>query len=206
MQTFNFPNGGGSTQTWVYYSSNALQGSLAARFLLAKRDKMVVPYLSGKLGYAHYYSSIYIEDPNDNQGCKPLDQDNLIGDGTWMGGYGGGVQLNLKMFSENKRMRGSWVDLSVTRIGGGSLDYINTKKLMDANAVPDPNTDAKALKVKFINATTQEIHEHQVAEVFNTPLRSLEFKASILLSLDPPEKGKGKSKQCDVRRHCCHRD
>jgi hypothetical protein len=207
MQTFNFPNGGGSTETWVYYSSNALQGSMTARVLLAKKDKNVIPYLNGKLGYAHFYSSIYIEDPHDEEGCKPLDQENLIGDGTWMGGYGAGIQLNLAIFSENKKLRGSWIDLGVNVIRGGCLEYINTKKLIDASAAPDPNSDGKAVKVKFINATTQEIHEHQVAEVFKTPLSALEFKASFIFSLDQPKKEKGKSKGggCQRSKYSCRR-
>ena len=76
------------------------------------------------------------------------------------------------------------MDLRVQNIRGGSPDYINTKKLIDASAPPPPGEDGKALSVKFINATTNEIHEHEVAEVYTTPLRMLEFKLSWVFQLD----------------------
>ena len=63
------------------------------------------------------------------------------------------------------------------------MDYINTKKLVDANN-PPTGTDGKPLNVRFINATTQQIHEHQVAEVYTTPLRMLEFKVSAVFCLN----------------------
>ena len=45
-------------------------------------------------------------------------------------------------------------------------------------------TNGKPLNVKFINATTQQIHEHQVAEVYNSPLRMLEFKMNAVFCIN----------------------
>ncbi|MEO6611583.1 MAG: hypothetical protein ABIT05_05245 [Chitinophagaceae bacterium] len=180
MQTFNF-GGGSSTETWVNYSSNVLQASIASKVFLLT-DKNIMPYASGKVGYTSFYSNIYIEDPNDPNGCKALDQRNLIKDGTIMGGYGGGLQVNWDAFSKKKNNKGAYIDISVNSIRGGNLDYINTKKLIDANN-PPTGSDGKPLTVRFINATTQEIHEHQVAEVYTTPLRLLEFKLSAVFCL-----------------------
>lgn len=181
-QTFNF-GGGVSTRTMVSYSSNVLQGAATARILLLT-DKKITPYLSGKAGYASFYSSIFIEDPHDPDGCRPLDQKTLLKDGTFMTGYGGGLQIDWSVFSPKSSMSRGYLDLRVQNIRGGSLDYINTKKLIDASAPPAPGEDGKAVSVKFINATTNEIHEHQVAEVYTTPLRMLEFKLSWVLMLD----------------------
>ena len=77
-----------------------------------------------------------------------------------------------------------YMDFRVQNIRGGDLNYINTKKLIDASAPPTPGEDGKAVSVKFINATTNEIHEHQVAEVYSTPLRMLEFRLSCVFLLD----------------------
>ncbi len=190
LQTFNFGSGG-TTQTWVYYSSYAVQGGLTGRILLLK-NKLVEPYVSGKLGYSLFYSNIFVEDPHDEDGCKPLQQKNLISDGTLMAGYGGGVMINTGLFSKNKQHGNSWIDLSINKVNGGTLDYINTKKLIDADAPPTAGTDGKALNIRFINATTQEIHEHQVAEVYRTPLRMLDIKLSLLFKLEPFCKSKCK--------------
>ncbi|MBM3415411.1 MAG: hypothetical protein FJY20_02985 [Bacteroidetes bacterium] len=181
-QTFTFRNGS-TTRTQVNYSSNVLQGGITARVLLLK-DKAVAPYISGKAGYASFYSTIFIEDPHDWDGCRPLDQKTLIKDGTIMGGYGGGLQIDWSVFNPKSDKRRGFIDLSVQNIRGNSINYINTKKLIDASAPPPPGEDGKAVSVKFINATTNEIHEHQVAEVYTTPLRMLEFKLSWVFLLD----------------------
>lgn len=181
-QTFNF-GGGASTVTNVNYSSNVLQGALTGRLLLGV-DKKLTPYISAKLGYSSFYSNIFIEDPHDADGCKPLDQKNIIKDGTIMGGYGGGVQMDWALFSPSASKKRMYIDLRVQSIRGGKLDYINTRKLIDASAPPPPGEDGKAVSVKFINASTNQIHEHQVAEVYTTPLRMLEFKLSWLFLLE----------------------
>ncbi|MBC7874721.1 MAG: hypothetical protein H7Y01_12025 [Ferruginibacter sp.] len=179
-QTFNFGNGT-STVTWVNYSSNVIQAGLTGRVMLLQ-DKKIMPYISGRAGYASFYSNIYIEDPHDPGGCKALDQRNLIKDGTITGAYGGGMQFDWSLFSKRSNKGTRYIDISVNKTSGGKIDYINTKKLVDAGN-PPVSSDGKPLKVKFINATTQQIHEHQVAEVYNTPLRMLDFKISTIFLL-----------------------
>lgn len=179
-QTFNFDNGS-STKTFVNYSSNVLQLNLAAKALLIK-NSLLTPYLSGKAGWASFYSNIYIEDPADAGACKALDQKNILKDGTIMAAYGGGLMLDLSLFA-NKCTKGSrYIDFSVNNVRGGNISYINTKKLIDA-ANPPMTTTGKAVNVNFVNATTQQIHEHQVAEVYTTPMRFLEFKVSAVFNL-----------------------
>jgi hypothetical protein len=179
-QTFTFSNGT-STKTFVNYSSNVLQVAATARMFFFK-DAVVNPYVSGKTGYASFYSNIFIEDPDDPGGCKALDQKNLIKDGTFMAGYGGGLQIDMSLFAPNCFKRTHYIDISVGKTSGSNINYINTKKLIDASN-PPVGTDGKPLTVKFINATTQQIHEHQVAEVYRTPLRMLEFKVRAVFAL-----------------------
>jgi hypothetical protein len=181
-QTFTFSNGS-TTRTNVNYSSNVLQGALTARVLLLK-NKGVTPYITGKAGYASFYSTIFIEDPHDVDGCRPLDQKTLLKDGTITGGYGGGLQIDWSVFSPKADKRRGFIDFRVQNIRGNNIEYINTKKLYDAGSAPTTDPDGKAVSVPFINATTNEIHEHQVAEVYNTPLRMLEFKVSWVFVLD----------------------
>ena len=58
LQTFNFP-GGGSTQTWVYYSSQALQTAITGRFNIIN-GKLFTPYINAKLGHALFFSNIFV--------------------------------------------------------------------------------------------------------------------------------------------------
>lgn len=180
-QTFTFSNGD-ITRTDVFYSSMVVQGGLQTRIDLL-RNKAITPYLNGKTGYTSFYSNIFVEDPDDPGGCAPLDQRNIIKDGTIYTGYGGGLQIDWSIFSKNSRKNRGWIDLSVNNIQGGNLNYINTKKLVDANN-PPVNSDGKPLNITFVNASTQQLHEHQVAEVYTSPLRMLEIKISATFLLN----------------------
>ncbi len=179
-QTFTFTNGY-SVKTDVNYGSNVLQANANTKIMLFE-NKTINPYVSGKLGYSNFYSNIYIEDPNDPLGCKALDERTLIKDGVFTTAYGGGLQLDWGAFSKNSKKGNHWIDISLHKLSGGSVDYINTKKLYDSNN-PPTNSDGKPLNVTFINASTNEIHEHQIAEVYNTPLRMLEVRVAAVFSL-----------------------
>jgi hypothetical protein len=179
-QTFNFGNGT-STETWVNYSSNVWQADVSAKVFILQ-NKKAMPYVSGKAGYTSFYSNIYVEDPEDPGGCKALQKRTLIKDGTFSTGYGGGVQLGWSLFRKKVKRENKYIDISINKISGSNIDYINTKKLIDADN-PPAGTGAKPLNVQFINATTQQIHEHQVAEVYNTPLRMLEYRISMVFML-----------------------
>lgn len=181
LQTFNFGNGT-STQTWVNYSSNVTQGNLVTRISLFK-EQLVNPYVSGKVGYTAFYSNIFIEDPHDPLGCRALDQRNLISDGVITASYGGGVAVNIDVFGKANRVNDVYIDLSVNNVRGGNINYINTRKLVDGNNPAPTDSEGKPLNVTFVNASTQELHEHQVAEVYSTPLRMLEFKIAAVFRI-----------------------
>ncbi len=181
MQTFNFGNGT-STKTWVNYSSNVFQASIAGKIFILQNKKLM-PYVNGKVGYTHFYSNIYVEDPDDPGGCKALQKRTLVKDGTISAGYGGGLQIAWSLFFKKVKRENMYLDISINKISGSTIDYINTKKLIDADN-PPTGTDGKPLTIQFINATTQQIHEHEVAELYNTPLRMLECKVSMLFLLN----------------------
>ena len=80
------------------------------------------------------------------------------------------------------------IDISVNKIKGGKLNYINTRNIQSAMHT-DPNnpvpTDGKGqpLNIQFININTQTIHEHQVAELYNSPLRMIDIRIGMLFTL-----------------------
>jgi hypothetical protein len=181
-QTFNF-DANTSTVVPVNYNSNVFNANVQARYqLLDERTSMIVPYINAKAGLYNFYSNVVIEDPNDPDGCHPLDKKNLINDKTMYWGGGVGFELNPLMFSKRKNKDGPVrIDVSVNTIYGGKLDYINTKHLKDEQDMPE--TGGKPLYVKFINVSTQDIHEHKVAQVYTSALRVLEVRAGVILNL-----------------------
>lgn len=180
-QTFVFDNGS-STRTNVNYSSNVFQAVLVSEVDILQKGK-VVPYVKGHAGLAKFYSNVTVEDPKDPDGCHPMEKKSLIRDNTLSVGYGAGVRISMQGFCS--KMSGSeWIDFSVTRVSGGDVSYINTKRLKDHyHADPNAPADPKSTPVtqRFINASTNSIHEHQVAELYTSPLRMLEFRLGYVV-------------------------
>jgi hypothetical protein len=176
-QTFQFDNT--STVLPVDYSSNVFNVNIQTRFNLLSDKNSIIPYINAKGGLYNFYSSVYIGDPEDGGNCHALEQENIISDKTMYWSAGGGVQIDPAIFSKNKQRGNVMIDISVNTSRGGTLNYINTKHLLEDPGV----TGGKDLNVQFINANTQSIHEHTVAQVYTSPLRMLEFRAGITVML-----------------------
>jgi hypothetical protein len=179
-QTFQFSNNTASVVP-VDYNSNTFNANIQARLNLLNGKYFIIPYLTAKGGLYSFFSNIYIDDPHDPDGCRALVQKNIINDKTMYWSAGGGLQIDPALFSKHKHRGNVLIDVSANTIHGGTLDYINTKDLVDAQIVSDPG--GKPLQVQFINASTQQIHEHTVAQVYTSPLRMLEFRAGITVLL-----------------------
>jgi hypothetical protein len=180
-QTFQFDNNTAAVVP-VNYNSNSFNINLQTRLNLLSDKYLVVPYINAKGGLYNFFSTIYIEDPTDTDGCHALEQKTIMNDKTFYWSAGGGLQIDPAIFSKNKRRGNVLIDIAANTVHGGTMDYINTKHLVDAQTVNDP--DGKPLQVKFINASTQQIHEHTVAQVFTSTLRLLEFRAGVIVKLD----------------------
>jgi hypothetical protein len=175
-QTFTFDDM--STVVPVNYNSNVFNANLQTRFYLLKEERFfVVPYIMGKAGIYNFYSNVVIEDPHDPNGCAALDRKNIIRDKTAYWTAGGGLQIDPAIFSKKRIRDNIMIDISAQTIRGGRIDYINTKHLMDAQEIPEPG--AKSVKARFVNASTQHIHEHSVAQVYTSPLRLFEIRAGV---------------------------
>lgn len=183
-QDIRFPDGSG-TNTEVSYSSNVVSGGILTRFNLFK-EKKLNPYLLGKLGYASFFSIVTVADPEDDDDCRPLDRKTPVSDHSFFAAYGAGLQIDI---CSKKKTKNTWIDISVSQLHGTKLDYINIKDIKD-HVHNDPNNPAPTmdksvpLNIRFVNVSSQAIHEHQLAEVYNSPLRLLEIKAGIVWRLD----------------------
>lgn len=181
-QTFYF-DANTATVVPVIYNSNVFNANLQARYqFLDEKTSMIVPYINAKAGTYNFFSNIMIEDPDDPDGCHPLDKKKLINDYTLYWSAGAGFQINSSIFSKHKKPGPVLFDLSINTIRGGNLDYINTRHLKDEQDFTQEG--GKPMMVKFINVGTQDIHEHKVAQVYNSSLRILEIKVGVILKFE----------------------
>lgn len=184
-QDLRFPDGSG-IKTDVVYTSNVVNAALVLRANLTAKGK-IIPYIEAKGGTISFFSNVYVADPEDQSSCKPLESKNIIRDNTFFATYGGGVQLDVGVFDKNATPGRFIIDIGIKKLKGGNLNYINTKNIQthvhtDPNAPVDPSK-GEPLNVQFINITTQTIHEHQVAELYNSPLRMIGINIGMLFKL-----------------------
>lgn len=172
-QTYEFTDG--STTTNVRFSSNVFNGHAVIGYDLLKEGK-IVPYITAKAGFSNYYSNIYIENPHDPNGCHALQNKNVFGDATFSYGAGAGVRFDGRKIFNSKS--DNWaIEFSVNYLTGGTLDYLNVRHIQDNAGT------GKDFMVKFVNVTTQQIHEHKVSEVYTSKLHQSDIRLSFVYRL-----------------------
>ena len=183
-QDIRFPDGTG-INTKVSYSSSVAAAGVLTRFSLFKEAR-VNPYLTGKLGYASFFSKVVVADPDDADDCKPLDKKTPIRDDSFFASYGAGLQIDI---SSKKKPNNAWLDISVSQLHGTNISYINVKDIknhINNDPInPVPATDKSVpLSISFVNVATQIIHQHQLAEVYTSPLCLLDIKIGVRWRID----------------------
>ena len=175
----NYRQGGNYINTTVNYNSDVAQIGMFANYLFNSKGKFQ-PYVLTKLGYLEMTSSFSVLDPKDPDACRVLENETIAGDGTLYLGYGFGIRLNVGTNTSNKR---NFIDFSISQTRGNTIDYVNVNHLHDHNAPTQLSPDAKPINITFINAGTQNIHQHRIAELHSNPLNILQFKISYVAYL-----------------------
>lgn len=174
--TIDYQQGANKINTTVNYFSAVAQMGLMTQYVLCDKGR-VQPYLSARSGYANFTSHFMVEDPSDAESCKLLDRGSLQSDATLYWGYGAGLRIAM-----GKRRREA-IDVSVQRTRGGKLDYINVDKLQHQSAPMTVTDGAKPVAVNFINASTNEMHQHTFAEVFRNPMDMVQVRVAYVTKL-----------------------
>jgi hypothetical protein len=186
-KTQDFGMNGVETPVKVNYNSGVTTGSAVIRYNYF-RSNTLSAFVAGKAGYAGFSSRIQIEDPNDPDGCKPLEDNKLISDGTWIVGARAGANVDMQTFFKNIRGQTFLLQAFVGYVQGGNVDYINIKNTSSDDhtsqvhgaTMPD---DGQPLEVRFVNLQTGTLHEHEVARVFTNPVQFIECGLSFVIRL-----------------------
>jgi hypothetical protein len=182
-----FGMNGVQTPMHVNYSSNATTTSAVFRYNYFQ-SKSVTAFASLKGGWAGYSSNIMIEDPNDPDGCKPLDQNKLISDDTWIVGLRTGANIDLKVLFPRLPDQFLFFQPYVGFIQGGKVDYINVRNTdMDDQSAHGHSMNSadgsNPVEVRFVNMQTGLMHTHEVARVYTSPVQYLECGFNVAIRL-----------------------
>lgn len=169
-QTYQFSNGS-TTVTDVTYTSNFNKTLLGAKFILTNDFRPVRLFVSPQIGVAGMKTKIVIADPQDEDDCKALERVTKKGDAGLV--YGGQIGLEISkhlLFKKSEEDRSRFYVSYSFLNSFKNFDYVNVRYMMDgdhSNMDMDASRDVNA---KFINVSTNTIHEHKIAELYTTKL------------------------------------
>jgi hypothetical protein len=184
-QTYRFSDGA-TTETDVSVNNTFLTFNAIARLDLLP-TAVVTPYIIGQAGYNVYRTTLYIENPDDPDGCRPLENKALLNDGAFSVSGGGGMRWDLGSVFKGAGKERFLVDLSVLYTQGGRVQYMNVN--IPATPVahqhhPVATTDnVSTYNARFINPVNQVVHEHHVGDVYQSYIQMMEFKLGFVYRL-----------------------
>lgn len=177
-ETFVFSDGS-STVTDVSFSSRMHKIQLGTKFYYTGYYRPVRGYVTPQIGYAFMKSRIRIEDPEDEDGCRPLDNQIRQRSGDFTYGLELGAEFDMRKIIRGEDRPEQRLFVSASFLGSfHSVDYVNVRYMNehehgisgDDHSHMDMDED-RDLTVEFVNLATDNIHEHKVAELYRTPLR-----------------------------------
>lgn len=171
-QEYTFDDGS-TTETNVNVHNDIFNVHLTGKYFL-RNNKNINPYLTGKVGWSFFKTTLTIEDPEDEDACHPLENDVLQKDNTYTWTVGGGVRMDFNAVFRNMPQQRFYFDMSVQSIQGGRIRYMNVEH--DPSKQPTPEQD---VITKFINTQNQVIHEHHVGYVYTNVLNMVEYRLGI---------------------------
>jgi hypothetical protein len=164
---------GTSTITDVVVNNNIFSINAGGKYFL-RNTKKLNPYVTGKVGWSRFTTNLYIEDPEDETGCEPLESDVLYHDETFTASAGAGLRLDFSAIFSKMPSDLFYFDFSFLTVRGGKVNYMNV------DIDPSQPAPAKDVMAKFINTDTMVIHEHHVGHVYTGLVDMLQYRVGFV--------------------------
>jgi len=171
-QTYMFEDSS-TTVTNVSYSSGMHKYLLGAKVMIGHEYRTVRGFITPQIGLARTRTKILIADPEDEDGCRPLENRNTqkyIG-AVWGGEIGVEIDLGRIMSSVEEENRHNLVINASLLHGFKHFEYVNVKYMQNETHDMGVIHDDRDINATFINVGSNALHEHKIAELYHTPLR-----------------------------------
>jgi hypothetical protein len=130
----------------------------------------------------HYWTNLNIADPQDADGCRPLENSTLLRDGALVGTLGMGVRWDLSGLFRKAQQRRYWLDFSAEYLSGGRVRFMNV------NIPPSTAAHQHAAQkgsdpfmASFVNPQTLVVHEHHVGDVYNSQINKIGLRFGFMM-------------------------
>jgi len=162
----------------VNYSSNVTTLTAGARYEIL-RYRGVALFAGLKTGASQFRSGFTIEDPQDVDGCEPLERERLARDWAFVAGAEAGVNVDMGMLIPSLPKDNFYIHARAGLLRGTAVDYINVRRTEDsrthnhgAHSAPQPASDVAGVpvQVRFVNVGTGQQHQHEVARMHTSPV------------------------------------
>ena len=134
------------------------------------RHSNVSPYVAIKGGYLKYKTRMTLHDPEDEDGCHPLDEENILRDLTAVAVANGGVAIKIPTWRNTYHL-----DIGMNYITGGKAKYL---RMHNDHTQPAP-ADAVPYMTKFQQTQTGDVHEHSLGNVYKTRTSQLQVYVRV---------------------------
>jgi hypothetical protein len=173
-QTYLFDDGS-QTTTDVSYSSSMHKYLLGTKVMIGGDYRAVRGYITPQIGVANFKTKIVIADPLDEDGCQALDRETTHRFAGFV--YGGelGAQLSMeKLFKGISSENTHKLTISASYLSGfNHVEYVNVRYMKDEVHDTQITHTSDDINARFINVSTNQIHEHKIAELYHTNLRMI---------------------------------
>lgn len=190
-QTFYFEDLS-STTTNVSYSSNFNQIKFGAKYQIGNDFKQIRAYFTPQIGYGSMRSKIRIDDPADEDDCKPLAKETTQRSSGFT--YGGelGIEVDMsKLFRKMNTENRHYLFASATFMNGFKpFEYVNIRYMKDHDhgALPaggaeleTTDENGRPITATFINVSNNNLHDHKIAELYKTGLQYWGFNVGYVI-------------------------
>jgi hypothetical protein len=159
------PDDGYVTKQTVNYTSSIFTFTPGVG-IAPLHDKNVSPYVAIKGGYMKYKTLMTLHDPEDEDGCHPLDKESILRDYAAVAIANGGMAIKIPV-----AQKFYYLDIGVNYINGGKAEYL---RMTNDDSQPIA-AGAEPYLVKFQQVQTGAVHKHALGEVYNTRTEQLQF-------------------------------
>ncbi len=164
----------------MFVTNNIIGFDLTGRYFVLPNPARIEPYVQAQAGVSIFRTKLRIDDPREDytSDCpKPLVEDVLAKDATFVGGGGIGIRFNLGKSERLKQLESLYVDLQANYVAGGQVSYMVVDEPGQSHT---QNRNAEEVNLSFVSEAQPEVvHEYYTGSLYTSHLQMMNFRVLV---------------------------